>query len=89
MERVMSTFDNPFDWRRRWRSGCACGRHPDQVEHDRDMAGSSTVLRSTMRTTSTVVCRCAPYSRRTPHAALKSVGADRAAALSQFFRSRR
>ena len=40
MERVtMSTFDNPFDPKRRLnRSGCSCGRHVDQVEHDREAA---------------------------------------------------
>src|SRR5688500_304607 len=38
MERViMSTFDNPFDRSRRLNSsGCSCGRHIDQIEHERD-----------------------------------------------------
>jgi nitrate/nitrite transport system substrate-binding protein len=38
MERAaMSTFDNPFDPQRRLtRSGCACGRHASQDEHDYD-----------------------------------------------------
>jgi nitrate/nitrite transport system substrate-binding protein len=38
MERAaMSTFDNPFDPQRRLnRSGCACGRHRNQAEHDYD-----------------------------------------------------
>ena len=32
----MSTFDNPFDPQRRLsRSGCNCGRHDSQAEHDR------------------------------------------------------
>ncbi len=30
----MSTFDNPFDPRNRL-SGCSCGRHRSQIEHDR------------------------------------------------------
>ena len=33
----MSTFDNPFDPARRLRSGCSCGRHVTQEEHDRAM----------------------------------------------------
>ncbi len=33
----MSTFDNPFDPQRRLgRTGCACGRHRSQTEHDYD-----------------------------------------------------
>src|SRR5262249_59035816 len=32
---VMSTFDNPFDPERRLnRTGCSCGRHRSQAEHD-------------------------------------------------------
>src|SRR5262249_62414231 len=35
----MSTFDNPFDASRSLNgSGCACGRHVSQAEHDRDAA---------------------------------------------------
>jgi len=34
----MSTFDNPFDPHRRLRSGCSCGRHASEAEHDRAMA---------------------------------------------------
>src|SRR5262245_66675857 len=34
---AMSTFDNPFDpTRSLTRSGCSCGRHVSQVEHERD-----------------------------------------------------
>ena len=33
----MSTFDNPFDPKRRLnRSGCSCGRHATQGDHERD-----------------------------------------------------
>jgi nitrate/nitrite transport system substrate-binding protein len=32
----MSIYDNPFDPDRELRSGCACGRHAGQVEHDRE-----------------------------------------------------
>ena len=47
MERVpMSTFDNPFDPRRRLnRSGCSCGRHVSQIEHDRDAATATAMRR--------------------------------------------
>ncbi len=35
----MPTFDNPFDPRRPlYRSGCSCGRHVSQVEHEREAA---------------------------------------------------
>ena len=34
----MSTFDNPFDPQRRLnRSGCSCGRHATQGDHERDV----------------------------------------------------
>ncbi|HTS40683.1 MAG TPA: CmpA/NrtA family ABC transporter substrate-binding protein [Xanthobacteraceae bacterium] len=34
----MSTFDNPFDAKRQLNSsGCACGRHMSQLEHERDV----------------------------------------------------
>ena len=33
----MSTFDNPFDPKRTLNSsGCSCGRHVSQAEHERD-----------------------------------------------------
>ena len=33
----MSTFDNPFDPKRGLnRSGCSCGRHATQGDHERD-----------------------------------------------------
>jgi len=32
----MSTFDDPFDSSRRLNSGCACGRHVGQAEHDHE-----------------------------------------------------
>ncbi len=34
----MSTFDNPFDPKRGLnRSGCSCGRHVTQGDHERDV----------------------------------------------------
>src|SRR5262245_20884258 len=32
---TMSTFDNPFDPHNPLRRGCVCGRHINQLEHDR------------------------------------------------------
>ena len=33
----MSTFDNPFDPKRGLnRAGCSCGRHIDEIEHQRE-----------------------------------------------------
>ena len=31
----MSTFTNPLDPTRRLRSGCSCGRHASEAEHER------------------------------------------------------
>jgi nitrate/nitrite transport system substrate-binding protein len=96
MERVpMSTFDNPFDPQRRLnRSGCSCGRHLDQVVHDREAAaqlqcapvasqgkekGYETVVAS-------AVMRAVFPQDAARRAFLKSVGASTAlAAIGQFF----
>jgi nitrate/nitrite transport system substrate-binding protein len=94
MERiVMSTFDNPFDLRRRLpRSGCACGRHPDQVEHDRDATRQlqcAAVEHEDKRYESVLasaVMRAMFPQDAARRAFLKSVGASTAlAALGQFF----
>ena len=42
----MSTFDNPFDAKRTLSSGCSCGQHVSQAEHERDAAGSCNASRS-------------------------------------------
>jgi nitrate/nitrite transport system substrate-binding protein len=93
----MSTFDNPFDPDRRLnRSGCACGRHRSQAEHDTDArrqlqcapverAATSEDKRYEGVVASAVMRAVFPRdaARR---AFLKSVGASTAlAALSQFF----
>ena len=91
----MSTFDNPFDPKRRLTSeGCACGRHVSQLEHDRDAApalqctpadSSSNEKRYENVVASAVVRAMFPQdvARR---AFLKSLGASTAlAAISQFF----
>jgi nitrate/nitrite transport system substrate-binding protein len=86
-----STFDDPFDPARRLRSGCSCGRHASEAEHDRavclevqqaidneDKRFAGVVASAVMR---------AVFPRDAARRAfLKGVGASTAlAALSQFF----
>jgi nitrate/nitrite transport system substrate-binding protein len=96
MERViMSTFDNPFDQSRGLHSsGCSCGRHVNQIEHERDavrqlqcqpLEKPSEDKRYEGVVASALMRAIFPKdaARR---AFLKSVGASTAlAALSQFF----
>jgi len=92
MERAaMSTFDDPFDPQRRLsRSGCSCGRHRSQAEHDAQLQcvpveSESEDDRYRGVVASAVMRAVFPKdaARRT---FLKSVGASTAlAALSQFF----
>jgi len=92
MERVvMSTFDNPFDPQRRL-SGCACGRHTSQSDHDRDQAASLqcvAVERDEKRyegVVASAVIRALFPKDAARRAFLKSVGASTAlAALAQLF----
>jgi nitrate/nitrite transport system substrate-binding protein len=91
----MSTFDNPFDSKRELnRSGCSCGRHVSEAEHERDaicqlqcepVETQSDENRYEGVVASAVMRAMFPKDvvRR---AFLKSVGASTAlAALSQFF----
>jgi nitrate/nitrite transport system substrate-binding protein len=92
----MSTFDNPFDPKRALHSsGCSCGRHINQAEHERDAirqlqcapveAPASEEKRYEGVVASAVMRAMFPkdVARR---AFLKSVGASTAlAAISQFF----
>jgi nitrate/nitrite transport system substrate-binding protein len=89
----MSMFDNPLDPNRRLnRSGCSCGRHIDEIEHQRDAQAQlqcvpteSDEKRYESVVASTVMRAMFPKdaARR---AFLKSVGASTAlAAVSQFF----
>ncbi|MCX7310684.1 MAG: CmpA/NrtA family ABC transporter substrate-binding protein [Alphaproteobacteria bacterium] len=89
----MSTFDNPFDAKRGLtRSGCACGRHVSQVEHERD-AGAGlqcTPVDSEDKryqgVVASAVMRAVFPQDAARRAFLKSVGATTAlAAISQFF----
>jgi nitrate/nitrite transport system substrate-binding protein len=96
MERApMSTFDNPFDPQRRLnRSGCACGRHATQRDHERDAAAGlqcAPVERQGedqryQGVVASAVMRAVFPQDAARRAFLKSVGASTAlAALSQFF----
>jgi nitrate/nitrite transport system substrate-binding protein len=87
----MSTFDNPFDPARRLSSGCSCGRHVNQDEHDRAAELQlQTVVASEEKRFEGVVALAVvramfprDFARRK---FLQSVGASTAlAALSQFF----
>lgn len=89
----MSMFDNPFDPKRGLnRSGCACGRHVNAAEHERDVQLQCAAVESQSEdkryegvVASAVMRAVFPHdaSRR---AFLKSVGASTAlAAISQFF----
>src|SRR3982075_4254764 len=94
----MSTFDNPFDPRRRLdRSGCACGRHRSAAEHDHDSqqqqvqctAVESQIANDDKRyqgVVASAVMRAVFPRDAARRAFLKAVGASTAlAALSQFF----
>ncbi len=89
----MSMFDNPFDPKNRFsRSGCACGRHVSQIEHERDQAPSlqCTPVESEEQryegVVASAVMRAMFPQDATRRAFLKSIGASTAlAAVSQFF----
>src|SRR5258707_2170187 len=89
----MSMFDNPFDPKRGLnRSGCACGRHVSQIEHERDAAPAlqCTPVESEdkryQRVVASAVMRAIFPKDAARRAFLKSVGASTAlAAISQFF----
>jgi len=88
----MATFDNPFDPKRRLSStGCHCGRHASQPEHDRDAAlqlACSPVSdeKQYEGVVASAVMRAVFPKDATRRAFLQTVGASTAlAALSQFF----
>src|SRR4051812_39017248 len=95
----MSTFDNPFDSSRRLHSqGCACGRHIDAAEHERDArqqlqcapvesAGQETSEDKRYEgVVASAVMRAVFPHDATRRAFLKAVGASTAlAAISQVF----
>jgi nitrate/nitrite transport system substrate-binding protein len=93
----MSTFDNPFDARNSLnRTGCPCGRHASQIDHDRDTAPAMQCTPVESQTESdekryqgvvaSAVMRKLFPTETGRRAFLQSVGASTAlAALSQFF----
>src|SRR5437763_16335008 len=92
----MSTFDDPFDSSRRLNSsGCACGRHRSQVEHELEarltlQCAPVEEPRSAERryegVVASAVMRAVFPKDAARRAFLKSVGAATAlAAVSQFF----
>src|SRR5216684_1823845 len=88
----MSIFDNPFDPKRPLASGCSCGRHVSQIEHERDAAPAlqcTPVESEDQRyegVVASAVMRAVFPQDAARRAFLKSVGASTAlAALSQFF----
>src|SRR5471032_3149828 len=94
MERVpMSTFDNPFDSKRRLNgSGCACGRHANDLEHERDAQTQLQCVSTEseearyQNVVASAVMRAMFPKDAARRAFLKSVGASTAlAAVSQFF----
>jgi nitrate/nitrite transport system substrate-binding protein len=94
MERVtMSTFDNPFDAKRRLNnSGCACGRHVSELEHERDVQAQLQCVKVESEekryenVVASAVMRAMFPKDGARRAFLKSLGASTAlAALSQFF----
>ena len=91
----MPMFDNPFDPRNRLtRSGCACGRHISQLEHDCDTQLQCAPVESQSNSdekryqgvVASAVMRAMFPKDAARRAFLKSVGASTAlAAVSQFF----
>src|SRR5262249_23937020 len=89
----MSTFDNPFDASCSLDgSGCACGRHVKQAEHERDAVRQlqcAAVERADKRyqhVVASAVMRAMFPADKGRRAFLQSLGASTAlAALSQFF----
>jgi len=87
----MSTFDNPFDPERRLnRTGCSCGRHRSQAEHDAQPQLQCAAIESEDKryqgVVASAVMRAVFPKDAARRAFLKSVGASTAlAALSQLF----
>jgi len=91
----MSTFDNPFDSKRELcRGGCSCGRHVNQIQHERDThvamrcdpVETQSAEKQYEGVVASAVMRAIFPQDASRRAFLKSVGASTAlAALSQFF----
>jgi nitrate/nitrite transport system substrate-binding protein len=91
----VSTFDNPFDPRRRLeRAGCACGRHRSEAEHEHDArrqlqcapVETDSEDKRYQGVVASAVMRAVFPKDAARRSFLKAVGASTAlAALSQFF----
>ena len=86
----MSTFDNPFNSNRQLQSGCSCGQHRSEAEHDQQTQLQCTAVESEDKRFEGVVASAVVRAMFPQDAArrafLKSVGASTAlAAISQFF----
>src|SRR5882672_2398382 len=86
----MGTFDAPFDAERRLTSGCTCGRHPGQGEHDAQALACVAMPDSDEKRyeggVASAIMRAVVPRDAARRACLKSVGASTAlAALSQVF----
>ena len=90
---AMSTFDNPFDSKSGLhRTGCACGQHVSQTEHDATLAMQCVPVERQSEdkryegVVASAVMRAVFPQDAARRAFLKSVGASTAfAAISQFF----
>ena len=86
----MSTFDDPFNSNSKLQSGCSCGRHRSEAEHNRQTQLQCVPVESEEKRFESVVASAVMRAMFPQDAArrafLKSVGASTAlAALSQFF----
>jgi nitrate/nitrite transport system substrate-binding protein len=88
----MSTFDNPFDAKSELTSGCSCGAHKSQAEHDHAakeaelQAVTASEDKRFEQVVAGAVMRAMFPQDASRRAFLQSVGASTAlAAISQFF----
>jgi nitrate/nitrite transport system substrate-binding protein len=80
----MSIFDNPFDPKRV--TGCSCGRHGDQAQHDQELRALPSEDERYANVVASAVLRAVIPQAATRRAFLQTLGAGTAlAALSQFF----
>jgi len=87
----MSTFDDPFDPARRLRTGCSCGHHASQEEHERALGvavqeATADAAKRFEGVVASAVMRAVFPRDEMRRKFLKGVGASTAlAALAQFF----
>ena len=79
----MSAFRDPFDASAPLGSGCSCGHHASQHEHEQQLADTETLA---ARVVETAVVKAVFGTEATRRGVLQAVGAGTAlAAISQFF----